>query len=118
MAATCLDCVRKHLGAADGLLDETHLGYPDYRWKVVGQLNLAESEALALYPDFAKKIRECRLKIMESHESSFSQLSCIEDLIREACVIAGEDDIEKYTDPNNSKKFSYPEVAEVFLRSS
>lgn len=115
MAATCLDCVRKHLGAADGLLDETHLGYPAYRWKAAGQLHLAESECLALYPDFAKKIRQCRLKVMESHESSFTQLSCIEDLIREACVLAGEDDIQK-EDPNNSKKFEYQIRKEEFVR--
>lgn len=100
---SCLDCVRKHLAQACVLLDETHLGYPHHRWLAVGHLAEAESECLNEHPEFAAKIRSCRLTVMQSHETSRN--ACVESLIREACVIAGENDIQRFEDPHNSKQF-------------
>jgi len=85
------------------LLDETHLGYPHHRWLAVGHLAEAESECLGLFPALASEIRACRLIVMQSHDGSRN--ACIEELIRKACFTGDEDDIEKYEDPNNSKKF-------------
>jgi hypothetical protein len=104
MRESCFDCVRKHLGQASVLLDEVHLGYPHHRWLCVGHLAEAESEILNVHPEFAAKIRACRLIVMKSHKSSHK--ACIESLIREACIIAEEDDIQLYEDPNNSKTFA------------
>ncbi len=106
MRKTCLDCVRKHLAQALVLLDEAQLGYPHHRWLAVGHLAEAESEALQEYPELAREIRKCRLIVMQSHASSAQH--CVEDLIRLACIIAGEDDLVRFEDPNNSKKFSLP----------
>jgi hypothetical protein len=100
---SCLDCVRKHLAQACVLLDETHLGYPHHRWLAAGHLAEAESECLDEHPEFAARIRACRLEVMRSHESSRG--ACVETLIREACAVAGEDDLTRFEDPHNSKIF-------------
>lgn len=97
---SCIDCVRKHLAQACVLLDETELGYPHHRWLAVGHLAEAESESLREYPEFARKIRECRIQIM-THQP---QALCMEELIRKACILAG--DITDLQDDNqNSKRF-------------
>ncbi len=100
---SCMDCVRKHLAQASVLLDETHLGYPHHRWLAVGHLAEAESECLDEHPEFAAKIRECRLRAMKSLDESRD--ACIEMLLIEACRVAGEEDDLVY-DPNNSKVFA------------
>lgn len=97
---SCLDCVRKHLAQASVLLDEAHLGYPHHRWLAAGHLAEAESECLDEHPEFAIKIRECRLAVMRSHTESKN--ACIETLLIEACIIAGEAD-DMVFDPQNSK---------------
>ncbi len=102
---SCFDCVRKHLAQASVLLDEAHLGYPHHRWLAVGHLAEAEAECLDEQPAFARKIRACRLTVMKSHDCSSSV--CIELLLIEACVVAGEIDDLSF-DPQNSKVFEIP----------
>ncbi len=99
---SCMDCVRKHLAQAVVLLDETHLGYPHHRWLAVGHLAEAESECLDEHPEFAAKIRACRLQVMKSHDCSKD--ACVENLLIEACFVAGEAG-DFAIDPNNSKVF-------------
>ncbi len=102
---SCLDCVRKHLAQASVLLDEAHLGYPHHRWLAVGHLAEAEAECLDEQPAFARKIRACRLMVMKSHDCSTSV--CIEMLLIEACVLAGEINDLSF-DSQNSKVFGIP----------
>jgi hypothetical protein len=102
-----MDCVRKHLAQASVLLDEAHLGYPHHRWLAAGHLAEAESECLDEYPEFARKIRQCRLEVMKSQAQSKN--ACIEMLLIEACAVAGEGD-ELVFDANNSKQFE-PQTA-------
>lgn len=99
---SCMDCVRKHLAQAQVLLDEAQLGYPHHRWLAVGHLAEAESECLDEHDDFARKIRECRLDVMQSLGKSKD--ACIESLLIEACLLAGEEADLQY-DPRNSKVF-------------
>jgi hypothetical protein len=96
----CLDCVRKHLGVAVAQLDETHLGYPQYRWNVVGHLNEAESESAGLDLALAVVIRKRRLIVMKSHMDSYSVN--IEHLIWLASHVAGEN-ADLCFGPTNSK---------------
>src|SRR5512140_3805830 len=95
---SCIDCVRKHIAQASVLLDEAQLGYPHHRWLAVGHLAEAEAECLDEYPEFAKRIRECRLAVMKSFDCSKS--ACLEMLLIEACVVAGEE-ADLVFDPNN-----------------
>ena len=104
---SCFDCVRKHLAQASVLLDEAHLGYPHHRWLAVGHLAEAEAECLEEHPEFARKIRECRLTVMKSHDDS--KAVCLELLLIEACVVAGEVDDLSF-DPQNSKVFEVPGI--------
>ena len=60
---TCLKCTKKHLTRAYGLLDESTLGYPIYRAYAYGEMSLAESECVQLYPILAEQIREERKKM-------------------------------------------------------
>lgn len=99
---SCMDCVRKHLAQASVLMDEALLGYPHHRWLAVGHLAEAESECLDEHPEFASKVRACRLNVMKSQDCSKD--ACIEMLLIEACIIAGEAD-EIVFDPSNSKVF-------------
>lgn len=110
--ATCLDCVRKHLAQASVLLDETALGYPHHRWLAAGNLAEAERESRHLYPELAATIRRERLAVMRSHEEALTV--DLEELIRQVCLIANEDDLENYEDPMNSKAFkTNPATMEV-----
>lgn len=100
MLESCLDCVRKHIGAAVGLMNEAHLGYPPHRWLAVGELYLAEEESLCDYPELAVKIREQRLVVMKSHAES--RKAKLFPLILMACSLAGESE-DLVFDPSNSK---------------
>jgi hypothetical protein len=97
---TCLDCVRKHLAQASVLLDEAELGYPHHRWLAIGHMAEAESESLREQPSFAQEIRACRIEIMTRQR----QTNCIEELIRNACILAG-DASDVQDSPLNSKQF-------------
>lgn len=99
----CLDCVRKHIAQASVLMDEAAMGYPHHKWYAVGNLAEAESESRNDYPEFANKIRECRLKIMGIEPNPET---CFDDLILEACKLAGEP-IKFH--PLNSKQFKKEE---------
>jgi len=59
----------KHLAQAIILLTESKLGYPEYKWLAIGHLAEAEAEIDAKYPEMAQKIREERLKIIDSGDS-------------------------------------------------
>jgi len=113
---TCMDCVRKHLAQASVLLDETYLGYPHHRFLAVGHLAEAESEALLEHPDFSAKIRAVRLVVMKSYESG--KVAVIENLIREAYAVAGEDDLDQHEDPHNSKTFADSRIPEPILETT
>ena len=99
----CLDCTRKHLAQASILLDETALGYPHHRWLAAGNLAEAERECRHHYPELARTIRAERLKVMRSHDEAAAV--DLENLIRQVCILAGEDDLAKHEDPHNSKGF-------------
>ena len=66
---SCLDCVRKHLGQAIIVFQESE--YPEYAnhfWLGIGHLAEMESELLSSYPDFARAIRETRLAMMADRD--------------------------------------------------
>jgi len=65
MRESCLDCVRKHIAQAIILLTESKLGHPEYKWLVVGHLAEAEEESIQKFVEFAHKIRNVRLDIIE-----------------------------------------------------
>lgn len=69
MRPFCGKCARKHLAQAIILLNEAVLGYPTHRWLAVGHLAEAEAEIYAKYPEIAQKIREERLKIIDTGDS-------------------------------------------------
>lgn len=100
MRHSCIDCVRKHIAQAIVLMDESKLGYPHHRWIAVGHLAEAESESLREHPDFSRTIRACRVAIMNKNAEEI----CLEELLREACVIAGDFD-DLADSPINSKTF-------------
>jgi hypothetical protein len=100
MRHTCLDCVRKHLAQASVLMDEAALGYPFHRWLAVGHMAEAESESLREQPALSREIRGCRIEIMTGKRET----TCIEELIRKACVLAG-DTADLADSPLNSKIF-------------
>lgn len=60
MRETCRDCARKHVAQAIILATEERLGYPQFKWLVVGHLAEAETELLIDHPDVANKIRDFR----------------------------------------------------------
>ena len=60
---TCLDCCRKHLGAAIVLFQESE-NYPDHFWLGIGNLDQVEAESLADHPEFAREVRGIRLRMM------------------------------------------------------
>jgi hypothetical protein len=74
MRETCLDCCRKHLGAAMVLMDEARLGYPLHRWLAVGHMVEAESETLELYPVLAASIRQERTSYMAGEGVNLMEL--------------------------------------------
>ena len=57
---TCIACVRKHLAMAKGFADEMVMGYPHHYWYGLGQMGLAESEAVEFFPELAEMIRAAR----------------------------------------------------------
>jgi len=63
----CVNCVRKHLGQAIVLLQESLHGYPDHRWIAIGHIAEAEAEVDGVWPDMAKEFRKVR-KNMERNE--------------------------------------------------
>lgn len=65
MRPDCLECVCKHLGAAQELLNETFLGYPEFIHLFVGQMDQASAEALKDDLALASAIREMRLRAWE-----------------------------------------------------
>ena len=69
MRPFCGKCARKHIAQAIVLLNESHLGYPSHLWLAIGHLAEAEAEIDAKYPDIAQKIREERLKIIDTGDS-------------------------------------------------
>jgi predicted ATPase with chaperone activity len=81
-------------------MDEAELGYPHHRWLAVGHLAEAESESLREQPALAREIRACRIEIMQNKR----QTTCIEELIRKACILAG-DTADLQDSPLNSKVF-------------
>lgn len=66
---SCIVCVEKHLGMADGYLQEAQAGYPGRLGKALGQLALAEEEALDRFPEFAATIRTYR-KALEAQRKT------------------------------------------------
>lgn len=61
----CANCVRKHLGQAAALLQESLQGYPEHTWLAIGHLAEAEAESQNKFPEFAEKLRAAR-KMVES----------------------------------------------------
>lgn len=82
----CFFCVRKHLAQAQILLDESQLGYPLHKWLAVGHLAEAESEVLRYSLEFAKKIRETRIRIMGQCREG--ECAAVMSLLEEAEAIA------------------------------
>lgn len=82
--ASCLDCVRKHLGQAEILMSEALQGYPRHRWLAVGHLGEAADEAVQVYPELAAMIREHRLKYMADPNYSVPT----DDLLKAADALA------------------------------
>lgn len=67
MRISCLECVRKHLGEAEVLMEESFSGYPHHAMWAVGSFSQATSEALRVYPELANQIREARLAFERCH---------------------------------------------------
>lgn len=65
MRESCLDCARKHIAQAIILLTESKLGHPEHKWLAVGHLAEAEAESVQKFPEFANKIRNFRLAIID-----------------------------------------------------
>lgn len=69
MRKQCLSCVEKHLAAAAVAETEYHLGYPEFRLWIIGNLDHAATEAFRAHPRLAELIRAHRLKWSESPEA-------------------------------------------------
>lgn len=110
MRESCMDCVRKHLGEAEGYFDEAE-DYPHHLWLGVGQLRHAASEARKVAPEFARRIRKTARAIVRYRDDRAGET--IDALIIEATRIAGEE--VEYSEDNN-KKFEAVE-ADRFVRS-
>jgi len=77
MQNSCLECYCKHIGTANAFENEYNLGYPLYKWLVVGEICAAEHEVVKLYPELAQTTREYRKKFMEEN-ISFPTLELLE----------------------------------------
>jgi len=75
----CANCVRKHLGQAAALLQESLQGYPEHKWLAIGHLAEAEAESQNSFPEFALKLRESR-KLIESEEGFPDIVSLISEV--------------------------------------
>lgn len=91
---SCIFCVQKHLGTADGYLQEYRAGYRGRLVKCLGQLGLAEEEAFEKYPDLSAKIRKFR-KDLEAVPASYGSLP--EDLLAEV------EDLASRSNPSQRK---------------
>ena len=98
MRPSCLNCSRKHIAQAEVLMAEARKGYIQHGWLAVGHMAEAEDELLEKYQEIADKIREERLKYMDSL-NNFGDESYIEnlydfpslDLIQELTILAMEE---------------------------
>lgn len=86
MRATCLLCVRKHLGKAEALMNEVRQGYPHHAGLAIGNLSEAADEALQDYPKLAADIRR-HWKAFELDEAAYevptvSLLKTVEELLQ------------------------------------
>ena len=66
MRPSCLDCCRKHLAQAEVLMLEARKGYIAHAWLAVGHMAEAEDETIDDFPELTARIREERLKYMET----------------------------------------------------
>jgi predicted phosphoribosyltransferase len=48
-------------------LTESKLGHPEHKWLAIGHLAEAEAESVQMFPEFANKIRNERLKLIEDN---------------------------------------------------
>jgi len=69
MRESCLDCARKHLGIVEAVMDEVYLGYSQFFWKIIGEMNEASSELLKKYPEMAAIIRDRRVEMMKNRRA-------------------------------------------------
>lgn len=99
MRRGCPFCVRKHLAQAVVLLTESIKGYPHHLWLAVGHLAEAEDECEELYPEFAKRIRDVRLEVMNKNNRII-----LEELLIDFLKLIGEINDQDYNKAN-SKKF-------------
>ena len=112
---SCFDCVRKHIGQAHALLDETVQGYPRHFWWAVGHLSEAESESIRENRAVAREIRRARMDLM-NHSVQFLngtyQGPSMDDLLGRVCELIG-DTMYLTSDPSNSKRFTSEMVQEI-----
>ena len=60
MRAACVECVRKHVGAAVVAIDESLLGHPENSILAEGHLDQAASEVMRLDTTMAIRLRDFR----------------------------------------------------------
>lgn len=80
MREGCCDCARKHLAQALILNTERHLGYPEYKWLVIGHLAEAEAEILQFSVVIANIIREHRKNYESDNGFEIIFMELIEDI--------------------------------------
>ena len=62
----CLNCCRKHIGAAHAPLGEYVSGrYPENFWKAIGNLWLAELHTAIKWPNLSKAIEAQRVEMVD-----------------------------------------------------
>lgn len=81
LRTSCLKCVRKHIGQARALLDESQLGYKDHFYLALGHLAEAESESIRSYPSIAKQIREVREDLYSGKDADLMELFKMVDTV-------------------------------------
>jgi 2'-5' RNA ligase len=94
---SCLNCIRKHLGQAAALMDETKQGYPAHRWLAIGHLGEAASEALKKFPKLADEIREHRIKYISNPDYAVPVVELIEKASKLVSEAANEDHKDQIT---------------------
>ena len=100
--ATCMDCVRKHIGDAMAALHEMEFGYPNRRYMAIGELSHACKESARLYKPFADQIRLAYVRIARSFEEACTV--DLEPLLTAADYVAGEGDAyERHLNGINTK---------------
>lgn len=78
----CADCVRKHLGQAAALIQESIQGYPDHIWLAIGHIAEAEAESQGRWPDFAERLREERKKLESEDGYSPDMVALIHEVTK------------------------------------